>query len=322
MKKVALITGITGQDGSYLAEVLLKKGYLVYGVIRRKTPAKLSNISHISDKIVLVEGDITNRKSLSNILHNARPNEVYNFAAPSFVPDSWKHAAVTTRVDVLGVINLLEAIRTINPSIKYYQASSAEIFGKAKDVPQNENTPFHPRSPYGVAKLYGHWITVNYREKYDMFACSGILYNHESPRRAPEFVTRKVSYGVAMIKHGEMKKLHMGNLEARRDWGFALDYVKAIWLMLQQNKPEDFVIASGKTHSVRDLLDIAFSHVGLDYHKYVVIDKKFLRPDGDNLLVGDCSKAKKILKWEPTVTFEELVKMMVDYDMKQIKKIS
>lgn len=323
MDKVALIIGISGQDGSYLAELLLKKGYLVYGMVRQKNTANYPNITPLSNKIKLIEGDITEQNfflTLLSLLRKVKPNEVYNLAAPSFVPDSWKRAINIANIGAVGVTTILEAIHTANLPIRYYQASSSEMFGKVKEVPQNENTPFHPRTPYGVAKLYGHWITINYRENYNLFACSGILFNHESPRRVLEFVTRKITHGVAMIKHGKAKELRMGNLDAKRDWGFAGDYVKAIWLMLQQEIPDNFVIATGKTHSVRDFLDIAFSHVNLDYKDYVVVDKKFFRPSEDNILVGDYSKAKKVLKWEPTITFEELVKMMVDRDMEVVKR--
>lgn len=316
----ALITGITGQDGSYLAEFLLEKGYEVIGMVRRTSTVNFSRIQHIQDKITLVSGDLLDQGSLIAILREYEPDEVYNLAAQSFVPTSWQQPVFTGEVTALGVTRMLEAIRTVNPKIRFYQASSSEMFGKAREVPQNENTPFYPRSPYGVAKVYGHWITVNYRESFGIYAVSGILFNHESPRRGLEFVTRKVSYGVAKIKLGLAKELRLGNLDARRDWGFAGDYVRAMWLMLQQPEPDDYVVGTGETHSVRELCEIAFSYVGLDWRDYVVQDPRYMRPAEVDLLVADPSKARRVLGWEPTVTFEELVKMMVDADLKLLQE--
>ncbi|MGB9722510.1 MAG: GDP-mannose 4,6-dehydratase [Chloroflexia bacterium] len=315
----ALITGITGQDGSYLAEFLLEQGYEVIGMVRRSSTVNFDRIAHIQDRLTLVQGDLLDQVSLLDILQEYRPHEVYNLAAQSFVPTSWKQPVFTGEVTALGVTRLLDAIRLVDPKIRFYQASSSEMFGKAREVPQNENTPFYPRSPYGVAKVYGHWITVNYRESYGLFACSGILFNHGSPRRGLEFVERKVSYGVARIKLGLADELRLGNLEARRDWGFAGDYVRAMWLMLQQDHPDDYVVGSGETHSVRELCEVAFSYVGLDWRDYVVVDPKYYRPAEVDLLVSDPSKARRILKWEPTVTFEELVHMMVDADLKLLQ---
>jgi GDPmannose 4,6-dehydratase len=315
-QKVALITGITGQDGSYLAEFLLSKGYKVYGLVRRSSVQKFDNIAHIKDQIELVQADLTDQNSLNFVIKESNPDEVYNLAAQSFVPTSWKQPLLTADVTALGVTRVLEAIRIINPKIKFYQASSSEMFGKVRETPQTETTPFHPRSPYGVAKAYGHFITVNYRESYGLFACSGILFNHESPRRGLEFVTRKVTNGVARIKLGLQKDLAMGNLDAKRDWGFAGDYVKAMWLMLQQEKPDDYVVGTGQTHSIRELLDVAFSHVGLDYRDYVRQDPRFMRPAEVDLLRGDPNKAKEVLGWEPDVTFKRLIEMMVDNDLK------
>lgn len=316
----ALITGITGQDGSYLAEFLLEKGYEVIGMVRRTSTVNFSRIQHIQDKITLVSGDLLDQGSLIAILREYEPDEVYNLAAQSFVPTSWQQPVFTGEVTALGVTRMLEAIRTVNPKIRFYQASSSEMFGKVREVPQNENTPFYPRSPYGVAKVYGHWITVNYRESFGIYAVSGILFNHESPRRGLEFVTRKVSYGVAKIKLGLAKELRLGNLDARRDWGFAGDYVRAMWLMLQQPEPDDYVVGTGETHSVRELCEIAFSYVGLDWRDYVVQDPRYMRPAEVDLLVADPSKARRVLGWEPTVTFEELVKMMVDADLKLLQE--
>ncbi len=316
----ALITGITGQDGSYLAEFLLKKGYEVIGMVRRTSTTNFARIRHIQDKITLVSGDLLDQISLINILQEHRPDEVYNLAAQSFVPTSWKQPVFTGEVTALGVTRLLDAIRIVDPSIKFYQASSSEMFGKVREVPQNENTPFYPRSPYGVAKVYGHWITVNYRESYGLFACSGILFNHESPRRGLEFVTRKVAHGAAKIKLGLAKELRLGNLDAKRDWGFAGDYVKAMWLMLQQDEPDDYVVGTGETHSVRELCEVAFGYLGLDWRDYVVQDPRLFRPADVDLLVADASKARRVLGWEPTVTFEELIKMMVDADLEQLKR--
>ena len=320
MKKRALITGITGQDGSYLAEFLLEKNYEVYGMVRRSSMERFDRIDHIKDKIEIKQADLLDQFSITKLIDEIRPHEIYNLAAMSFVPTSWNQPVLTAEFTAIGVTRMLEAIRYVDPKIKFYQASSSEMFGKVKEIPQTEETPFHPRSPYGVAKVYGHWITINYRESYDIFGCSGILFNHESPRRGIEFVTRKISYNAVKIKLGLSKELGLGNLDAKRDWGFAGDYVKAMWLMLQQDKPDDFIISTGKTHSVRDLVDIAFSHLDLDYKKYVKKDKRFFRPAEVDLLIGDHSKAKNELNWEPEVSFEELVKMMVDADMELLKK--
>lgn len=315
----ALITGITGQDGSYLAEFLLEKGYEVIGMVRRSSTVNFDRIAHIQDHLTLVQGDLVDQVSLLDILREYRPHEVYNLAAQSFVPTSWKQPVFTGEVTALGVTRLLDAIRLVDPKVRFYQASSSEMFGKAREVPQNENTPFYPRSPYGVAKVYGHWITVNYRESYGLFACSGILFNHGSPRRGLEFVERKISYGVARIKLGLANELRLGNLDARRDWGFAGDYVRAMWLMLQQDHPDDYVVGSGETRSVRELCEVAFSYVGLDWRDYVVVDPKYYRPAEVDLLVSDPSKARHVLHWEPTVSFEELVHMMVDADLKLLQ---
>lgn len=319
-QKTALITGITGQDGSYLADFLLSKGYKVYGLVRRSSVEKFDNIAHCKDKIELIQGDLTDQNSLNFIIKEINPDEVYNLGAQSFVPTSWNQPLLTADVTALGVTRLLEAIRLNNPKIKFYQASSSEMFGKVREAPQHEKTPFYPRSPYGVAKVYGHFITVNYRESYGIFACSGILFNHESPRRGLEFVTRKVTNAVARIKLGLQKELRMGNLDAKRDWGFAGDYVEAMWLMLQQEQAEDYVIATGETHSIRELLEIAFSHVGLNYKEYVVVDSKFIRPAEVDILCGDASKAKKVLGWKQKVNFEQLIKMMVDHDIALLRK--
>ena len=313
--KTALITGITGQDGSYLAEFLLEKGYRVIGMVRRTSTINFERIKHIQDKIEIVQGDLIDQLSLIDILKEYKPDEVYNLGAQSFVHVSWKQAILTGEVTALGVTRILDAIRTVNPKIKFYQASSSEMFGKVNETPQTEETRFHPRSPYGVAKVYGHWITVNYRESYGMFAVSGILFNHESPRRGVEFVTKKITDGVAKIKHGLATELRLGNLDAKRDWGYAGDYVEAMWLMLQQENPDDYVISTGETHSVREFCELAFKRVGLDYKDYVKVDEKFYRPAEVNLLLGDSAKAKKVLKWEPKVSFEGLVNMMVDADM-------
>jgi len=318
MKK-ALITGITGQDGSYLAEFLLEKGYEVYGMVRRSSTEKFERINHIKDKITLVQADLLDQLSIIDIIDGIRPDEVYNLAAQSFVPTSWSQPVLTGEFNALGVTKVLEAIRLIDKNIRFYQASSSEMFGKVKEIPQNENTPFYPRSPYGVAKVYGHFITVNYRESYGIFAVSGILFNHESPRRVLEFVTRKISNGVARIKLGSAKEIRLGNLDAKRDWGYAGDYVKAMWMMLQQDKPCDYVIATGQAHSIREFVELAFKRVGLDYQDYVVTDKELIRPAEVEHLVGDASKAKRELGWEPTVSFKELVKMMVDEDLKRLK---
>lgn len=319
-QKTALITGITGQDGSYLAELLLEKGYRVVGMVRRTSTTNFNRLTHIQDDIDLVQGDLLDQMSLIDILNEYQPEEVYNLAAQSFVPTSWNQPVLTGEFTALGVTRVLDAIRIVNPKIRFYQASTSEMFGKVQAVPQTEDTPFYPRSPYGVAKLYGHWITINYRESYDMYACSGILFNHESPRRGTEFVTRKVTRAVARIKLGLQKDVHLGNLDARRDWGFAGDYVYAMWLMLQQNTPDDFVIASGETHAVRELCEVAFSHVGLNWEDYVVVDPKFYRPAEVDLLIGDPTKAFKKLGWERKVSFEDLIKMMVDADLAEVKK--
>ena len=318
MKK-ALITGITGQDGSYLAEFLLEKGYEVYGMYRRTSGNPFERISHIKDKIKLVCADLTDQNSLHELIKEIQPDEVYHLAAQSFVPTSWKQPILTGDVTALGTTRLLEAIRHVNPKIKFYQASSSEMFGKVRETPQKEDTPFNPRSPYGASKVYAHWITKNYRESYDMFAVSGILFNHESPRRGHQFVTRKVTESVAKIKLGLQKELVLGNLDAKRDWGHALDYVEAMYLMMQHDTPEDFVIATGETHSIQELCEVAFNHVGLNWKDYVKTDEKFIRPAEVDLLVGDASKAKKLLKWEPKIRFKELIELMVDEDMKALK---
>ncbi len=320
MKKRALITGITGQDGSYLAEFLLEQGYDVIGMIRRSSTVNFERIAHIQDQITLVPGDLMDEVSLIALLREHRPSEVYNLAAQSFVQTSFSQPVFTGEVTGLGVTRILDAIRLTDPEIRFYQASSSEMFGKVVEVPQRETTPFYPRSPYGVAKVYGHWITVNYRESYNLFACSGMLFNHESPRRGLEFVTRKITHGVAQIKLGLAKELRLGNLDAQRDWGFARDYVKAQWLMLQQDVPDDYVIATGQTHSVRRFCEVAFGHVDLDYQDYVVLDERYMRPAEVDLLVGDPSKAKAKLGWEPETTFEQLVEMMVDADLALLKQ--
>ncbi|RME10584.1 MAG: GDP-mannose 4,6-dehydratase [Ardenticatenia bacterium] len=319
-QKTALITGITGQDGSYLAEFLLSKGYRVVGMVRRSSTINFERIKHIQDKIDIVQGDLIDLASLIDIMKAYQPDEVYNLAAQSFVPTSWRQPVLTGEVTALGVTRILDAIRMVKPDARFYQASSSEMFGKVREVPQNEETPFYPRSPYGVAKVYGHWITVNYRESYGLYAVSGILFNHESPRRGLEFVTRKISHGVARIKLGLANELRLGNLEARRDWGYAGDYVRAMWMMLQQDEPEDYVIATGETHSVREFAKIAFEHVGLNYEDYVVVDPAYYRPAEVDLLVGDASKARAKLGWEPEVSFEGLVKMMVDADIAALEE--
>lgn len=315
MKRRALITGITGQDGSYLAEFLLEKDYEVFGLIRRSSTVTFERISSLQDDIELLPGDLLDPSSLLSAMRVARPHEVYNLAAQSFVPTSWNQPVLTGDFTAIGVTQVLEAIRISDPTIRFYQASSSEMFGLVEESPQTETTRFYPRSPYGVAKLYGHWITVNYRESYNLFACSGILFNHESPRRGLEFVTRKVTYGAARIKAGLQRKLTMGNLDAERDWGFAGDYVRAMWLMLQQEAPEDYVIATGETHSVRQLLEIAFGHLGLDYRDYVETDPALLRPAEVHHLKGDCSKARSRFGWKPAVSFQQLIEMMVDSDL-------
>ena len=319
-QKTALITGITGQDGSYLADFLLEQGYQVVGMVRRSSTVNFDRIAHLqeTEALEIVQGDLLDQMSLIDILSETKPDEVYNLAAQSFVPTSWRQPVLTGEFTALGVTRMLDAIRIVNPEIRFYQASSSEMFGKVRDVPQNENTPFYPRSPYGVAKVYGHWITVNYRESYNLFACSGILFNHESPRRGLEFVTHKVTYAAARIKLGLANELRLGNLEARRDWGYAGDYVRAMWLMLQEDEPDDYVIATGETHSVRRLCDVAFSYLGLNYEDYVVVDEKFYRPAEVDLLIGDCSKARTKLGWEPTVSFEKLIAMMVEADLEAL----
>jgi GDPmannose 4,6-dehydratase len=314
----ALITGITGQDGSYLAELLLCKGYQVVGMVRRSSTETMERLSHIQDDILITQGDLHDQSSMVAMIEEFKPDEVYNLAAQSFVPTSWNQPLLTGEVTGLGVTRLLEAIRLVNPKIKFYQASSSEMFGKVMEVPQKESTPFYPRSPYGVAKVYGHWITVNYRESFDMFATSGILFNHESPRRGLEFVTRKVSYTVAKIKCGLAKELRLGNLEAQRDWGFAGDYVEAMWMMLQHMHADNFVIGTGETHSVRELCELAFGHVGLNYQDYVVQDPRFYRPAEVDLLISDPSKAHKELGWIRKTSFKGLVEMMVESDLKKI----
>ena len=316
----ALITGITGQDGSYLAELLLSKGYRVVGVARRSSTVTNERINHLLDSITVVPGDLHDQGSLLTLLEEYKPTEVYNLAAQSFVPTSWNQPALTGDITALGVTRILEAIRYVDSKIRFYQASSSEMFGKVVEVPQRESTPFYPRSPYGVAKVYGHWITVNYRESFGMFAVSGILFNHESPRRGLEFVTRKISDGVARIKLGLAKELRLGNLESQRDWGFAGDYVEAMWRMMQHDHPDNFVIGMGEDHSVREFCEIAFGHVGLDYKDYVVQDEKYYRPAEVDLLIADPSKARAVLGWEPAVSFKELVIRMVDSDLERLKQ--
>lgn len=317
--KNALITGITGQDGSYLAELLLSKGYKVYGLVRRTSVPNMTNISHLVKEIELISGDLLDQGSLIAAVQQSQPDEIYNLAAQSFVSASWPQPVLTGQVTAMGVTNMLETVRLIKPDIKFYQASSSEMFGKVVETPQTEQTPFYPRSPYGVAKVYGHWITVNYRESFNVFGCSGILFNHESPRRGLEFVTRKITEAVARIKLGLAKELRLGNLDAKRDWGFAGDYVKAMWLILQQDKPDDYVVATGETHSVREFVDAAFSYVGLKYEDYVVLDPQFLRPAEVELLLGNPQKAQNKLGWKPEVDFKQLVHMMVDADLERYK---
>ncbi len=316
-KRVALITGITGQDGSYLADFLVGKGYHVVGMVRRTSSDNLSRLKDLRQDIDIRAGDLLDQYSLTKLIQDIRPQEIYNLAAQSFVPTSWEQPVLTAEFTGIGVTRILEAVRHVDKGIKFYQASSSEMFGKVQEVPQSENTPFYPRSPYGVAKAYGHFITVNYRESFDIFAVSGILFNHESPKRGLEFVTRKISDGVARIKLGLATELRLGNLDAKRDWGFAGDYVRAMWMMLQQDKPRDFVVATGETHSVREFVQIAFEHVGLDWQKHVVVDPKFFRPAEVDLLIGDATQAKQVLGWQPEVSFPQLVKMMVDADMKR-----
>jgi len=320
--KTALITGITGQDGSYLAEFLLDRGYRVVGMTRRTSTEVHERIEHLMGAIEIVSGDLLDQSSMTGLVAEIRPDEIYNLAAQSFVPTSWHQPVLTGEFTALGVTRVLESVRSVDKKIRFYQASSSEMFGKVVETPQNEKTPFYPRSPYGVAKVYGHWITVNYRESYGLFAVSGILFNHESERRGKEFVTRKISDGVARIKLGLADTLHLGNLEARRDWGFAGDYVRAMWLMLQHAEPDDYVIATGRTHTVRDFCRLAFAAVGLDYERYVVEDPRFVRPAEVDVLIGDPSKAKRLLGWTPTVTFEELVNRMVEADMARLRPLA
>jgi GDPmannose 4,6-dehydratase len=314
----ALITGITGQDGSYLAEFLLSQGYEVIGMVRRSSTVTFQRIEHIQDQIELAPGDLLDQMSIVDALREYKPQEVYNLAAQSFVPTSWRQPVFTGEATALGVTRVLEAIRIVDPGIRFYQASSSEMFGKVRETPQREETPFYPRSPYGVAKVYGHWITVNYRESYGLFACSGILFNHESPRRGLEFVTRKVTHGVARIKFGLQSKLHLGNLDSRRDWGYAADYVRAMWLMLQQDHADDYVVGTGETHAVRELCQVAFEHAGLNWEEHVVVDPRFYRPAEVDLLVSDPSKAREQLGWAPEVDFKALIQMMVEADLERL----
>ena len=315
MTKRALVTGITGQDGSHLAELLLDQGYEVLGMVRRTSTVNWERIGHFQDRIQFVHGDLLDQVSILTILQEYQPQEVYNLAAQSFVPTSWQQPVLTGEFTAIGVTRMLDAIRITNPEVRFYQASSSEMFGKVVEVPQSETTPFYPRSPYGVAKVYGHWITVNYRESYGMYCVSGILFNHESPRRGENFVTRKITMGLAAIRKGLSKELRLGNLDAKRDWGYAGDYVEAMWLMLQQDEPDDYVVATGETHSVREFCELAFERVGLDWEKYVIVDEKFFRPAEVDLLVGDSSKARRVLGWEPKTSFEGLVHLMVDADV-------
>ncbi len=318
-QKSALISGITGQDGSYLAELLLEQGYQVYGLVRRTSHINFERIRHIQDKIHFIPGDLADLTSLIYALRESQPHEVYNLAAQSFVPTSWVQPILTGDITAIGVTRMLDAIRAVDPTIRFYQASSSEMFGKVQEVPQTERTPFYPRSPYGVAKVYGHWITVNYRESYNLHASSGILFNHESPRRGLEFVTHKVTYNAAKISLGLANELRVGNLDAQRDWGYAGDYVRAMWLMLQQPTPDDYVVATGKTHSVQRLIEVAFDCLDLDWRRYVVQDAKFMRPAEVDLLIGNPEKARAVLGWEPTVTFEQMIEMMVKADYDQLK---
>ena len=320
--KTALITGITGQDGSYLAELLLAEGYRVVGMTRRTSTEVHERIEHLVDRVEIVSGDLLDQSSMTQLIGDVRPDEIYNLAAQSFVPTSWTQPVLTGEFTALGVTRVLEAVRHVDRGIRFYQASSSEMFGKVQETPQREATSFYPRSPYGVAKVYGHWITVNYRESYGIFAVSGILFNHESERRGKEFVTRKISDGVARIKLGLQKRLHLGNLEARRDWGFAGDYVRAMWLMLKYPEPDDYVIATGRTHTVRDFCRLAFEVAGLNYEEYVVEDPRFVRPAEVDLLIGDASKAKRVLGWTPEVTFEELVRRMVEADLARLRPLA
>ncbi len=319
--KTALITGITGQDGSYLAEFLLEKGYRVVGMVRRTSTVNFDRIAHIQDNVEIAQGDLLDQSSLMDIVREHKPDEVYNLAAQSFVLTSFSQPVLTGEFTALGVTRVLEAVRQVKPDARFYQASSSEMFGKVVEVPQRESTPFHPRSPYGVAKVYGHWITVNYRESYGLYACNGILFNHESPRRGLEFVTHKVTHAAVRIKLGLQKELRLGNLDARRDWGFAGDYVRGMWMMLQQDKPDDYVLATGETHSVRELCDIAFKRVGLNWQDHIVIDPRHYRPAEVDLLIGDASKAKHVLGWSPNIGFQQLIEMMVDYDLQTLQTL-
>ena len=317
-QKRALITGITGQDGSYLAELLLEKGYEVFGLVRRSSTVNFERIGHLQDKIELISGDLLDQKSLISALQTARPQEVYNLGAQSFIPVSWEQPMLTGEITGLGVTRLLEAIRACDENIRFYQASTSELFGNAQESPQNEQTAFYPRSPYGVSKLYAHWITINYRESYGLFACTGILFNHESPRRGREFVTRKITHGVARIKCGLDQELRLGDLAPRRDWGYAGDFVRAMWMMLQQDEPDDYVIATGTSRTIGEFCEVAFAHAGLDWRQYVVLDERFLRPAEVYTLLGDATKAREKLGWEPEVGFEEMVQQMVDWDLEQV----
>lgn len=319
-QKTALITGVTGQDGSYLAEFLIEKGYRVVGMVRRTSTINFDRIAHIQDSLDIVQGDLLDQSSLSDCIREYQPDEVYNLAAQSFVPTSFSQPVLTGEFTALGVTRILEAVRQVKSDTRFYQASSSEMFGKVVEVPQRESTPFHPRSPYGVAKAYGHWITVNYRESYNLFACSGILFNHESPRRGLEFVTHKVTHAAARIKLGAQNGLRLGNLDARRDWGYAGDYVRGMWMMLQQSHPDDYVLATGETHSVRDLCEVAFEAVGLNWQDHVIIDTRYHRPAEVDLLIGDASKARSILGWEPHTNFRSLVEMMVEADLRALKR--
>jgi len=320
--KTALITGITGQDGSYLAELLLDRGYRVCGMVRRSSTENCQRIEHLRDRVELHQADLLDQTSIAGVLGQVKPDEIYNLAAMSFVPTSWTQPVLTAEFTGVGVTRLLEAVRHVCPEARFYQASSSEMFGKVRETPQRESTPFHPRSPYGVAKVYGHFITVNYRESYGLFACSGILFNHESPRRGMEFVTRKISHGVAKIKLGLAKELRLGNLQAKRDWGFAGDYVRAMWQMLQQNHPDDYVVSTGETHTVEEFVHLAFSHVGLDWRQYVVVDPQFYRPAEVDLLLGDPTKARRQLGWRPGVSFEQLVTTMVEADLAALSPVA
>jgi GDPmannose 4,6-dehydratase len=318
--KRALITGITGQDGSYLSEFLLSKGYEVHGMVRRASTENFERIGHLRNRLQLHQADLLDQLSIISVLRDVRPREVYNLAAQSFVPTSWVQPVLTGEFTALGVTRMLEAVRLVDPTIRFYQASSSEMFGKVQETPQTERTPFWPRSPYGVAKVYGHWITVNYRESFGIYACSGILFNHESPRRGMEFVTRKISHAVAAIRAGRQKELRLGNLEARRDWGFAGDYVRAMWLMLQRKSPEDYVVATGEDHTVREFCEIAFDHAGLDWKKHVKVDRSLFRPAEVSILRGDPSKARRQLRWKPETSFGDLVRMMVDADLERLPR--